>query len=239
MKYKDLYPLSSSGVGLIYQLCNDSGLVFHTSLSTLQRQGLERAYYLRSGFKTISDSFVEIPEQHHVLVITSMFQAKWNKLWNLYQLEYNPLSAYKVVESGDNSIERTSQDLNTYGRTQSVNTDDTGSVTTQGSSESSTTVGLYGFNSQTSVPSDTSANHSSTSDTENRDLNTTSLRTDGGSDTVDRESTEQSIHNVTKEGNIGYSTPQKLLREEFELWAVPFFEKVFADIDNFITIQVF
>lgn len=236
MKYKELYPNSLSlGIGLISELSSLQVPWNNHYVPDI----VERMYSVRSSFKEVIDTFSELSDTDRAKVLLTLYGVKWNKLWNLYQLEYNPLSAYKVVESGDNSIERTSNDLNTYGRTQSVNTDDTGSVTTQGTSESSTTVGLYGFNSQTSVPSDTSANHSSTSDTENRDLNTTSLRTDGGSDTVDRESTEQSIHNVTKEGNIGYSTPQKLLREEFELWAVPFFEKVFSDIDNFITIQVF
>lgn len=234
-KYKELYPQSiSDGVGLISTLSS-----LEVPWAAMNIQAIERMYGVRSGFKTIVDSFVEVPAELRASVLFAMFNEKWTKLWNIYKLEYNPLSAYKVVETGENSVEKQSSDLHQYGKTQNEVSDDTGTVTDASSSESSTNAGLYGFNSQSSVPSDTSAASASENSTETRDLNVTRTRTDGGSDTIDREDSEVSEHNITKEGNIGYSTPQKLLREEFELWAIPFFQKVFEDIDSFITISVY
>lgn len=234
-KYKELYPQSlSDGVGLISTLS-----ALEVPWAAMNIPSIERMYGVRSGFKTIVDSFVEIPAELRASVLYYMFNEKWTKLWNIYNLEYNPLSAYKVVETGENSVEKQSSDLHQYGKTQNEVSDDTGTVTDATASDSSNNVGLYGFNSQSSVPSDTTVASASENSTETRDLNATRTRTDGGSDTIDREDSEVSEHNITKEGNIGYSTPQKLLREEFELWAIPFFQKVFDDIDSFITIMVY
>ena len=234
-KYKELYPQTlSDGIGLISTLSS-----LEVPWADMNIPAIERMYGVRSGFKTIVDSFIEVPAELRASVLFAMFNEKWTKLWNIYKLEYNPLSAYKVVETGENSVEKQSSDVHEYGKTQNEVSDDTGTVTDASTSESSTNAGLYGFNSNTSVPSDTSAASSSENSTETRDLNITRTRTDGGSDPIDREDREVVEHNITKEGNIGYSTPQKLLREEFELWAVPFFQKVFEDIDSFITIMVY
>ena len=234
-KYKELYPQTlSDGVGLISTLSS-----LEVPWATMNIPAIERMYGVRSGFKTIVDSFVEVPAELRASVLFAMFNEKWTKLWNIYKLEYNPLTAYKVVETGENSVEKQSSDLHQYGKTQNEVSDDTGTVTDASVSDSSNNVGLYGFNSQSSIPSDTTVASASENSTETRDLNGTRTRTDGGSDTIDRENIEQSEHNVTKEGNIGYSTPQDLLREEFELWAIPFFQKVFDDIDSFITIMVY
>ena len=234
-KYKELYPQSlSDGVGLISTLSS-----LEVPWAAMNIPAIERMYGVRSGFKTIVDSFIEVPAELRASVVFAMFNEKWTKLWNIYKLEYNPLSAYKVVETGENSVEKQFSDVHEYGKTQNEVSDDTGTLTDASTSESSTNAGLYGFNSNTSVPSDTSAASASENSTETRDLNITRTRTDGGSDTIDREDREVGEHNITKEGNIGYSTPQKLLREEFELWATPFFQKVFDDIDSFITIMVY
>lgn len=234
-KYKELYPQTlSDGVGLISTLSS-----LNVPWAAMNIPSIERMYGVRSGFKTVVDSFVEVPAELRASVLFEMFNEKWTKLWNIYKLEYNPLSAYKVVETGENSVEKQSSDLHQYGKTQNEVSDDTGTVTDASTSDSSNSAGLYGFNSNSSVPSDTATASASENSTETRDLNVTRTRTDGGSDTIDREDSEVSEHNITKEGNIGYSTPQKLLREEFELWAIPFFQKVFEDIDSLITISVY
>ena len=237
-KYKELYPQSASGTGLIFTVTGLNS-PWKDFLTEAEKRALERLYYIRSANKVITSTFEELDAYSRAESISVMFSEKWTKLWNIYKLEYNPLSAYKVVETGENSVEKQSSDLHQYGKTQNEVSDDTGTVTDESSSDSSNNVGLYGFNSQSSVPSDTTVASASENSTETRDLNVTRTRTDGGSDTIDREDSEVSEHNITKEGNIGYSTPQKLLREEFELWATPFFQKVFDDIDSFITIMVY
>ena len=78
-----------------------------------------------------------------------------------------------------------------------------------------------------------------TSDTENRNLTNSKNITNAGQDEKTMSGDETENYTYTKKGNIGYSTPQKLLREDIELWSKSFFEIVFSDIDSFITIQVY
>lgn len=236
--YRESYPQTlSEGVGLISFITALD--VPWSALEQSQIASLERLYGVRSGFKTVLDTFLELPVEVRPQVIVAMFKEKWTKLWNVYQLQYNPLSAYKVVENGQNTLTRDLQDSVDYGRKQEDTTTDTGTVTDRNIVSENTDDSIYGFNSDLAVNSDKS--HISTDDTntQTRDLNGTSVRQDSGTDITSKTGTETTEHDVTKEGNIGYSTPQKLLREEFQLWARPFFDTVFADIDSLITIRVY
>ena len=124
-------------------------------------------------------------------------------------------------------------------RKQDETTEDNGTVTDATQQSHSNHNGIYGFNSAIAVNADEQLLTSNDTNTQTRDLDGSRVRQDSGTDTTAKTGTETTEHDITKEGNIGYSTPQKLLREEFELWRKPFFEIVFRDIDDFITIQVY
>lgn len=73
----------------------------------------------------------------------------------------------------------------------------------------------YGFNTSEPVPN-----------TEN----TSSFTSNG---------TKDNTRTLTKSGNIGVTTTQKLLREERELWDWILLDTVFNDIDKILTIQIY
>ena len=78
-----------------------------------------------------------------------------------------------------------------------------------------------------------------TSDTENRNLTNSKNITNAGQDEKTMSGDETENYTYTKKGNIGYTTPQELIRQNIELWKIPFFGVVFADIDEFMTVSVY
>lgn len=335
MKYRELYPKSlSSGTGLIAQLSQKEGIPWKTDKQDISSI-LERAFGIRYGFKTILDSFAELPESVRADVLAVMYSQKWSRLWDDYLLQYEVLDAYHVTENGNRSvnkdgsdvikygktvnesssdtgtIDRTENNTTTYGHTVaetgseegSINrTDeetlkhghtvtetgsDTGNVETSSSNDNTSTDSVYGFNSPLAMPSNTESGTKLSESTETRDLETSKNITNAGQDEKSVTSTETSNsdtsknvtnagqdevdsvtaetrdsvgsrnvtnagqdeknHNTTededysytKKGNIGYTTPQELIRQDMALWATPFFDIVFSDIDEFIMLQTF
>ena len=239
MKYRELYPNSLTvGVGLISQMALYN--VPWSDFSDDDLKSLERSYCLHSGFKEVINTFVELPATDRVTAILAHYLHKWERYYKLYQTEYNPLSAYRVVENGENTRTPNLQDQTTKGTKVTVTGTDSGTVTTTEALGQTEDSSRYGFNSFTEpVPVDVTTTGGQNTLTETRQLSDGSTTTNSGTDSVKRTGTEKIVHEVTKEGNIGYSTPQKLMREELALWMKPYFDIVFNDIDNFIMINVF
>ena len=121
--------------------------------------------------------------------------------------------------------------------------------------------GTYGFNSGTAVPSSTVSDEQDTtvtntgsdslSHTGTVTEQTTKNLTDGISGTqtrtdnlreqsstdVEKETTvnTENSHTLSRYGNIGVTTSQKMIDSERQLWYWSFYEKVFADIDKICT----
>lgn len=239
MKYRELYPESlTEGNGIISQMAAYD--VPWAEFDDFNLQALERSYCLHSGFKEVLPTFAEMPALDRIPAILIHYLHKWTRYYNLYMTEYNPLSAYRVVESGENTRTPNLQDQTTKGTKVVVSGTDSGTVTTTEELGQTEDNSRYGFNSVSApVPVDVTTTGGENTVTETRDLEDSSTTTNSGSDTVKRTGTEKIVHEVTKEGNIGYSTPQKLMREELALWMKPYFDIVFSDIDNFIMINVF
>lgn len=139
-KYKELYPQTlSDGVGLISTLSS-----LNVPWAAMNIPSIERMYGVRSGFKTIVDSFVEIPAELRASVLYSMFNEKWTKLWNIYNLEYNPLTAYRVLETGSNE------------ETEQVSNDSTSTETVDTTSQQDNTLQESGSNEEINQQLDTS-----------------------------------------------------------------------------------
>ena len=240
MKYLELYQKSiTDGLGLISNLSSLPTCPWKDSLNELQKTALEQHYGISRGFKNISEVFAIAPDSSKGMVILAMFGQKWEKLWRDFSLEYDPLHAYVVEESGNREKITDDTHTDTYGRRTQVDGSDIGTVGNEGSESLNGSSGIYGFNSVSAVPSDTQTDVSTTHDTETRNLTNSSSTVNSGSDTRDIDGKENETYSSTKKGNIGYSTPQKLLREDLELWNTPYFRLVFDDIDSFITIQVY
>lgn len=161
------------------------------------------------------------------------------------------------------SVTTTDADTFQHGKVVNQSGTDSGTVSTSANDNVDNSEAIYGFNSGTSVPSTESSEDSESSSTETRDLANSNVTTNSGSDTRDRtevenrdlsgsttvstsgadskviDATENENYGYTKSGNIGYTTPQELIRQDISLWAMPFFEIVFQDIDNSIMISVY
>lgn len=239
MKYSELYSQSmSDGIGLISALGAIESIPWHT-LSPEALQDIERAYYVRSHFKNVIDSFILADTSARARLIAALFAQKWTKIWNDFILEYDPLHAYIVEEIGERDKVAEAKQTDAYGRQVVVNGTDTGTVDNSGTENLNGSTGIYGFNSVASVPSDTQTDVTTTNDTETRNLSNSNTTVNSGQDIRDNNDKENETYSVTKKGNIGYTTPQSLIREDIELWAEPFFAMVFSDIDDFITVQVY
>lgn len=204
------------------------------------------------------------------------FSEKWSRLWTLRNIEYDPIENYKMVESGT--------DTNT--KSGSVSRSDTGTVTdthtgtdtlaksgqethafsgkeTTTNTVTSNTTGtdnsVYGFNSATAVPSDTSTGTQTGSsgselafdnrvntdgftdrrDTQTKNLTDTETRNLSGGETYNNVK-DETVHNFTRQGNVGVTTSQQMMVSDLEVWDVfDYFEIVFKDIDSILLLDIY
>lgn len=127
--------------------------------------------------------------------------------------------------------------------------------------ENSSSGGTFGFNSGVAVPSSevsdeqdtvvTNSGSDSISHSGTETHQTTKNLTDGLTGTatrtdnlrelrstdLERESTSNNskTHSLTRYGNIGVTTSQRMVEAERQLWYWSFYEKVFSDLDKIIT----
>lgn len=237
--YRELYPNSlSAGDGLIYSLSNNEQIPWYSKSEDFKRS-LEVGYSFMYGYANIIESFESIPVNWKVQSIVSFYLDKWEKLWRDYNLDYNPLDAYVVEEQGNNTINRTINGTDGFGRVVNEVGTNTGTIGLEETDTMSGADNIYGFNSIDAVPSTTTSDNRTNNSTETRNLGDSRVITNSGQDTQNRTDNHTGNHTISKHGNIGYSTPQKLLREDLELWSSPFFKIVFRDIYLAISEQVY
>ena len=239
MKYRELYPDSLlEGAGLIKDL-GDVPSVPWNALSNEIKKDIERAYNIRFGFREILDTFQLPTSEYRAKLIAAMYAEKWSKLWKIYNMEYDPLHAYVVNETGGRETNRKRSSSDVYGRTTTENDTTTDRTETEARGNDQTSNSFYGFNSATASPVDDSETGSSSNETVNGSSTSARTTTNGGNDTHSMTDADDENWTITKTGNIGYTTPQKLIQGEFDIWKTPFFAIVFEDINSTITLSVF
>lgn len=236
-RYLDLYPNSLSlGEGLFSALSETD--VPWATLDEDSKSALEIAYGLRSGNKVLMSLFAQVSENNRVKFLKEFYLEKWTKLWNDYKLEYEPLDGYIVNETGSNTKNINKEETTEFGKIVNETGTDTGTVGVNGSTTSNGTDSIYGFNSVEAVPADSNTDNDISNSTETRDLEATRSTTNSGEDNVNGTESETGSYTIKKTGNIGYTTPQEMLRQDFELWKEPYFNQVFADIDSYIMLSI-
>ena len=197
-------------------------------------------------------------------ILWAMFGIQWTRLWaTMKPVDYDPLTNYKMEETvegtesstrtpdltkGDTgTVQTTGQDK----RTPNLTKTNTGTVKNDGSATNTNQNGIWGFNSSTSVPSDTSDGTATNENTTTGNLSETETGTDTtdrtNTDTYNRSYTETctdttagtSSRKLTRTGNIGTNTFQNLLQQERNIWMYDFFEQVFKDVDSVLTIPIY
>ena len=192
---------------------------------------LDLEYYGNvSGGKTISPLLrrllvngviTESVAQKLAQSLYSMNGLRWTKLWDTYELEYNPIQNYNMTEvmSDDDTV-------TTYGRTHNkTGTEVDDRTRTDDNKES-----VYGFNS----------NAASDSEESDRTINDDNTHTYNVTDTDTGSDSQSHSYELTRSGNIGVTTSQQMIESERSLWMWRYFyDVVFPDIDKMLTISVY
>ena len=162
--------------------------------------------------KMLTDGILEdSSRQSLALLISSKFKVNWMRLWNAEIAVYDPVHNYDMHEEGT----RTGNNRN-----ESQSTDETH----HGRSNTSR-YSHYGFNSQSSNPSDEDVT---------TEGGTTNLNRNGSVDyTINEGST---LHRY---GNIGVTTNQQMIEAERSLRMWNYFNSVYKDIDSVLAIRIY
>ena len=156
-------------------------------------------------------------------LVYAMFKTQWAKLWETMNPKYEPLTNYKMTEDETGN--------HTDTRTPNLTSKHTGTDKNEGSATLNTQNNLWGFNSESSIPSDMQDGTNTANITNTRDL----TDTETGTDVTAGENTRK----LNRTGNIGTNTFQNLLQQERNLWMYNFFEQVFKDVDSVLTIPIY
>ena len=162
--------------------------------------------------KMLTDGILEdSSRQALALLISSKFRVNWMRLWNAEVAVYDPVHNYDMHEEGT----RTGNNRN-----ESQSTDETH----HGRSNTSR-YSHYGFNSQSSNPSDEDVT---------TEGGTTNLNRNGSVDYTINEGT--TLHRY---GNIGVTTNQQMIEAERSIRMWNYFNSVYKDIDSVLAIRIY
>ena len=161
-------------------------------------------------------------------VLVSKYHNNWKRLWDTMTAEYNPIHNYDMTETRD--LATTDDNVRDYNSTRT----DTGTDTLTHGRVTDELDSVYGFNSGDEArPTDTYRTEESGDDVQTKNLTATDVdhRVD------DNEGTEHET--ITRSGNIGVTTTQKMIEEERALWVWNYFEQVFKDLDRELTLPIY
>lgn len=235
-KYFEAYPNTFTGVGLVSQLSNMEQIPWY---GLFDPEHLEMAYATRSAEKIINPNFLKFGDNHKPAILYTYYREKWQKYFNLYNAEYEALRPYSIHEEGEHTKRNNDEETVEYGKSIDETATDSGTVGVSGTTTDTSTMGVYGYNSIGDVPSNTDSGSGTSENTETRDLSGTRNIEQSGEDITTNVNSEEYDYSVDKTGNLGFITTQELIRREFDIWAMTFFERVFTDIDNFIALKIY
>lgn len=244
--------------------------------TTLTNEMLSFLFYSRSANRWCSpfiDNFIvdndgekEISEQSMQVLgryIKGILQPNWDRLKQVSLEEYDPIHNFSSVTVETISDEksntrtdnltrtdnttRTDSFTNSNQRTEDIDTTEQTSKSDNSNGES----GVYGFNSDDSVGTDTNTSELLSDVTTDKDgtITTTDSGTNGGTSrntgTVTNTGTQSDSgtygreRETTQTGNIGNLSTQKLLTEEIELWQWNFAEQMVTDVMRLLTLSIY
>lgn len=191
-------------------------------------------YYAKSSLKTLSNLIHLLLETYGVQkidnyytiskmgivnilnVIYSRYYRKWEKLYNTFLLEYDPIRPYDMI------IHEHKEDTLTSGNTTSSSVSSTDNSTENGSSEDFE----FGYDKpEDEVPTKKNSNSYSTGDiySSNRNDNSNYSR----QNPIDTD--------ISKNGNIGNLTQQELIEKERSIAEYQILDIIYKDLDETLT----
>lgn len=194
------------------------------------------------------------------------YKDKWDKLYDIYKIEYDPIHNYLDEWSDEKDSEITKLETDNLTRTDVINstvsgdktrTDNLSEVANGNSTSSETTSqtdGKWGFNvasNEGAKPTDNSSSSGSSNTTDTRNTSNTgtqniestestnanNVRTNSG--TVSNNDNENTSRSGVHSGNIGNLTSQQQIREEIKLWQWQFLCEVCNDLITLLTLPIY
>ena len=274
----EMYPNMMLGDGIMSDL-SDFSVPWKQAVTDgdISTTFLDMGYYSHSAQKFTSPIMNDVSEGTPPLsstertniagMLTTLFNRKWKRIWDLASVEYNPINNYDMSETENielgidsetrnngtvtNVVDDTTHETGTVTNVTDTDTSQTGTVSDSGSNSNADN--LFGFNSSGAVGADTSNgtvtntrtnNLAGTDDT--TETKTNNLTTDKDiTDTETRQlvtvndSTHTTERTLEKAGNIGVTTTQKMVMDELEAWQWTFFQRVFEDIDSICCLDIY
>ena len=148
-------------------------------------------------------------------LIWGKYHIPWTRLWQTFEVDYNPIHNYNMYEDEETTNENTYEDI--------IDSD----IASSHERTEDTLSSAYGFNSGQPNPADKSEYEEGQSATKTED--TTRNKTDNLSE-------ERNLHRY---GNIGVTTSQKMISDERELWLWNYFEQIYSDLDEVLALKFY
>lgn len=249
----EVTPTWATGGGIFAALANEAQRRSTTLPWTADGTDLDTYYYGEySGDKYISPllakmlgSDEEITVQNAAIakIAYSMHAEDWQRKWDAYFSEYDPIENYDSEEYETYTKSNTGTQGNAKTGTETETTTPTDWKTTKeqktADNEQKTTSKIYGYDSSSGSDSDetTTTTKSKQEETQSGELenetsyNTTETRTDNLQ--------EHNERIFSRHGNIGVTTSQQMIQSELELRTMGYFYMIFQDLDKFLTIAVY
>ena len=147
-------------------------------------------------------------------MIYRRFATKWKKIYDALMTQYNPLENYSMLE--ERTPELTTEE------TENVNTEVTTNRETNASSK------YKGFNASDPVTiTTTDGSEDVTTSGASRDNETHKVTENTGKETL------------TRSGNIGVTSSQMMLEQEFKVRQYDFYKMIYNDIDSILCLSIY
>ena len=188
-------------------------------------------------------------------VVLSFYKINWDKIKEVVKTQYDPIHNFsdevteKISDVDKKELDGTNSTTDT-GTLTKQRTDDLNSSETRnlsGSQTDDTTYQMQGFNSSSFQNKDKDNLSRQTTDTGTVSVSNTGTQENIESRDLSVTETTSSIEDFTHErdrtvsriGNIGNITTQKMLHEEIELWKWNFIESILKDAKDMLTLAVY
>lgn len=184
-------------------------------------------------------------------LIFNTFSKNWDRLWENYVVQYNPIENYSMVEelTGKKTTtfdsDSVKEENNTNNITSDVTSNNSSTSNATGSTTTNSDTSIYTFNTQNGTKSDSGVTTSTPNltNTSEEDIisNTITNITNkiNSTSTTNNNGVEDNTHNLKRSGNVGVTTSAQMILENISLWKWNFYNAIFKDIDSILTIGVY
>ena len=137
MRIKDKFNLLACNT--FFQAFENQGAPWADAENVSQPSNLAWLYFNHSRNKTLTSMVAESTSamSAYAEILLQMYGDKWKHIWDLYQLEYNPIENYNMVEDGTNDNVKTGSLDRSGALTRTGSLDRTGAITRTGSESNS------------------------------------------------------------------------------------------------------